>query len=283
MLYRFVFIMIVMVMPFVLIAQEPLNVMTFNIRLDTPRDSANAWPHRKDFAASQVRFHEVHLLGVQEALHHQMIDLQERLPRFRYAGVARDDGKTKGEYSAIFYDTVRLKLLATETFWLAENPSDTGSRGWDAAITRVATWAKFQDRKTKRIFFAFNTHYDHIGREARRESSKLLKAKVKQVAGGHPTIITGDFNAQPQDEPIQELTTGDHRLVDAKTVSVEKHYGPTGTFNAFGPREVASEPIDYIFIKNGVRVLKHGTLSQTWGGRFSSDHFPVFARVVLVK
>lgn len=259
------------------LAQKELNVMSFNIRLDTPRDSANAWPHRKDFVASQVLFHDTHILGVQEALHHQMQDLQQRLPSFKYVGVARDDGKTRGEYSAIFYDTSRLKLITGATFWLAENPGDTGKRGWDAAITRVATWAKFKDLKSSREFFVFNTHYDHVGKTARKESSKLLKSKVLSIAGRKPVIITGDFNAQPDDEPIRELLEGSAKFTNAKAVSQTGHYGPHGTFNAFGPKETAQAPIDYIFIKNGIQVLKHATLSQTWQGRFSSDHFPVFA------
>src|SRR6476659_1040075 len=85
-------------------SQEPLHVMTFNLRLNTTSDSLNAWPYRKDLVASQVLFYDVHLLGVQEALHDQMIDVQQRLSRFKSFGGGRDDGETKGEYSAIFYD-----------------------------------------------------------------------------------------------------------------------------------------------------------------------------------
>jgi endonuclease/exonuclease/phosphatase family metal-dependent hydrolase len=152
-------------------AQE-FNVMTFNIRLNTKADSLNAWPYRKDKAASQILFHKVNILGVQEALHDQMMDLGQLLPQFKYTGVARDDGKTKGEYSAIFYDTTRLKLLESTTFWLSLTPEIPGSKSWDAAITRVVTWAKFRDIKSKKTFFVFNTHFDHIGKQARTESSK---------------------------------------------------------------------------------------------------------------
>ena len=167
------------------IAQE-LNVMTFNIRLNTAADSMNAWPYRKDKVASQILFHEVHILGVQEALHDQMTDLQQRLPRFKYKGVGRDDGREKGEYSAIFYDTTRLQALQSKTFWLSETPEVAGSKSWDAAITRIVTWIKFKDKKTKKIFFAFNTHFDHIGKVARRESAKILLQKVKEIAGNTP-------------------------------------------------------------------------------------------------
>lgn len=262
---------------------QPLNVMTFNIRLNTSADSLNAWPYRKDKAASQILFHEAHLVGVQEALHDQMIDLQQRLSAYKYVGSGRDDGKQKGEYSAIFYDTARLQLLQTQTFWLSEQPTVPGSKGWDAAITRIVTWAKFKDRKTKKQFYAFNTHFDHRGKEARRESAKLLLQKIKEIAGSRPVVVTGDFNAQPSDEPIEILIGKDNpdRLTDAKEITAAPHYGPTGTFNGFTQKESTNEPIDYIFLKNGGRVLKHATLSESWEGRFSSDHFPVWAAIVL--
>lgn len=264
-------------------AQQPVRVMTFNIRLNTASDSLNAWPYRKDLVASQILFHKIELLGVQEALHDQMLDLQQRLPQYKTVGGGRDDGQTKGEYSAIFYDTTRLQLLANDMFWLSETPTAIGLKGWDAAITRIVTWAKFKDRKTKKIFFAFNTHYDHVGKIARRESSKLLLQKVQDIAGSTPAVITGDFNAQPTDEPIQVLVDKDNRLrlTDSKELSQTPHYGPTGTFNAFRSKETSNQPIDYIFVKGNWKVLTHATISQTWMGRFASDHFAVMAELQL--
>ena len=266
-----------------LTAQKHLNVMTFNIRYSTLRDSANAWLYRKDHAASQILFHETHILGVQEALHEQMEDLKNRLPRFKYVGVGRDDGKTKGEYSAIFYDTTRLTVLESQTFWLSETPSVAGSKSWDAAITRIVTWAKMKDRLTKKTFFVFNTHFDHIGKVARRESAKFLLAQVNKIAGTSQAIITGDFNAQPEDEPIKVIVDAANplKLLDTKALSATGHFGPTGTFNGFQAKETSEQPIDYIFLNKKITVLQHATLSQTWGGLFSSDHFPVFARVLI--
>ncbi len=261
-------------------AQE-LNLMSFNIRLNTAADSLNAWPYRKDKVASQVLFHEVQILGVQEALHDQVMDLQQRLPNYTYTGAGRDDGKTGGEYSAIFYDTSRLKLLQSATFWLSLTPEMPGSKSWDAAITRIVTWAELKMKSGQKTFFVFNTHFDHIGQEARRESAKLLLNKIKIIAGESPVIILGDFNAKPSAEPIKILTNPADPLhvSDSKEISITPHYGPSGTFNGFTTKEVSDEPIDYIFLKGKWKVLQHATLSQTWGGRFSSDHFPVFAKI----
>ena len=264
------------------IAQE-LNVMTFNIRLNTAADSMNAWPYRKDMVASQVLFHEAHIVGVQEALIDQMTDMQQRLPNYRYKGVGRDDGERKGEFSAIFYDTARLQALESRTFWLSETPEWAGSKSWDAAITRIVTWIKFRDKKTKKIFYAFNTHFDHIGKVARRESAKLLLERIREIAGTAPVVVTGDFNSTPDDEPVQLIVdqSNPQHLVDSKGISLSPHYGPTGTFNAFKGKEIDNQPIDYIFLKGRWKVLKHATISQTWDGRFASDHFAVVARLLM--
>jgi len=266
-----------------LLAQDVMRVMSFNIRLNTTADSLNAWPYRKDKVASQILFHKVDLLGVQEALHDQMLDLQQRLPQYKYVGGGRDDGKTKGEYSAIFYDTTKLELLSNEMFWLSETTTIAGSKGWEAAITRIVTWAKFKDIRSTKIFFAFNTHFDHMGKIARRESAKLVLQKVKEIAGSTPAVITGDFNAEPTDEPIQVLVDKNNPLhvTDSKELSQTAHYGPTGTFNGFQNKEQNDEPIDYIFLKGNWKVLNHATISQTWDGRFASDHFSVIADLLL--
>ena len=264
-------------------AQELLNVMTFNIRLNTASDSLNAWPYRKDIAASEVNFYDIHILGVQEALYDQMQDMQQRLTKYKHGGVGREDGKTKGEFSAIFYDTTRLKCLKDATFWLSQTPETVGSKGWDAALPRIVTWCFFEDKFSHKQFYAFNTHFDHMGKQARAESAKLLLQKVKEIAGDLPVIVTGDFNATYEDEPIKIITNKNNpdHLIDTKEISQTPHYGPTGTFTGFKSKEVSDKAIDHIFIKNKVTVLKHATLSESWNGRFSSDHFPVLAVVKL--
>ncbi|CAN5849049.1 endonuclease/exonuclease/phosphatase family protein [soil metagenome] len=264
-------------------AQKELNVMTFNIRLDLASDSLNSWQYRKDKAASEILFHEADIIGVQEALHNQMVDLQNALPGYRYTGSGREDGKDKGEYSAIFYNASRLELLSSSTFWLSETPHVPGSKSWDAAITRIVTWAKFKDKKTGKIFFHFNTHFDHMGKTARKESASMVLTAVDSLAGKSIAIITGDFNSFPSDKPIQLMMDKNNplHLTDSKNVSLRTHYGPTGSFNGFTSKETSNDPIDYIFFNYGVNVLQHATLSESWQGRFSSDHFPVWARIIL--
>ncbi|TWF44182.1 endonuclease/exonuclease/phosphatase family metal-dependent hydrolase [Chitinophaga polysaccharea] len=264
-------------------AQVPLKVMTFNIRYNNPDDGLNAWPHRKDKVASEVLFLGAHTLGVQETLNDQMQDLQQQLPQYKSIGVGRDDGKTRGEYSAIFYDTTRLLLLKSETFWLSETPTVAGKIGWDGACTRIVTWGKFKDKKTNKLFFHFNTHFDHMGKIARRESAKFLLQQVHHIAGNVPAIITGDFNAIPSDEPIQIIMDPNDplHLTDSKAISETSHFGPIGTFNGWQMAEREPQPIDYIFLKGKFQVLKHASISPTWEGRYASDHFAVYTELLM--
>lgn len=265
---------------------EGLNVMSFNIRLPNPDDGFNYWPNRKDMAASMIRFYEADLVGVQEAFRSQLDDLSKLLPPFAWTGVCRTDGTTTpnpdNEFSAILYRTDRLELLEGSTLWLSEHPDEAGKKGWDAALPRIVTWGKFRDKSTGKVFFHFNTHFDHMGKQAREESARLLLNKVLEIAGAMPVVVTGDFNAQPTDAPIRIVTDpgNPHRLADGYFVSQMPHHGPTGTWtNAFLFPGMPGQRIDYVLVKNGMSVLKHAILSDSWSGRLPSDHLPVWARV----
>jgi len=263
------------------------RIMTFNIRVNVPSDSLNSWPYRRDMAASMIRFHRADILGVQEALAGQVEDLAERLPGYDWFGVGRDDGREEGEYMAIFYLRERFSVIRHSTFWLSENP-DIPGRGWDAACNRVVTWGEFRDARSGKKFYHFNTHFDHMGDLAREESAKLLKRKIQEIAGNSEAAVTGDFNSTPNSIVYQILTrdsTGGSgfNLADARTVSLNPHHGPTGTFTGFqftGLLE-KSMPIDYILITKNIQVIHHGTLSDTFDGSFPSDHMPVLAEIVI--
>lgn len=268
-----------------------LNVMSFNIRFNNPNDGENAWPHRKALVANTVQFYRADLVGVQEALKEQLDDLSALLPEFVWLGVGRDDGKEQGEYSAILYRKDRFEVLQQVTFWLSEEPEQPGSVGWDAAITRVVTWAKFQDKRDAKKFFLFNTHFDHVGQRAREESAKLLLRQIQNVAGSEPVIVTGDFNATASN-PVYEILVGNaveqdsttqaHGLINTREISRLPHYGPDWTFHDFG-RATERPGIDYIFVNHRLNVLRHGIIADPAGGPYTSDHLPVLAEVVIQK
>ena len=267
--------------PVVAAAAPPLRVMSFNLRLDTPADGENAWPHRRDWVAGLIRFHAPDAIGVQEALAHMLTDLDARLPGFDRVGVGRADGRDGGEFSAILYRADRLDLLDSGTFWLSPTPELPGSRGWDAAIERVATWARFRDRRTGCRLLHLNTHFDHIGEQARQESARLIRRRLDSLAGELPVVVTGDLNAEPQSAPYRIFTRDTIAgaigpLRDAFSASRGGHYGPTSSWTAFKAIEPGRR-IDYVLVSPDLPVLQHAILPDSWDGRFPSDHLPVVA------
>lgn len=237
--------------------EKKINVRwgTFNVRYDNPDDSLNNWKFRKDRVCQFIQDRELDVVGMQEVLHNQFEDLQAGLPEYAGIGVGRDDGKTAGEYAAIFYRKDKFDVLDSNTFWLSETPDSVGKMGWDAVCVRIATWAKLKDKATGKIFMAVNTHFDHIGTEARRQSALLIIQKIKEIVGEQPAVVTGDFNVNDQSEAYQTITTNEFVMKDAYKVA-EKVTGVNYTFHDFAriaPEEC--EKIDFIFVTPQIKVL----------------------------
>lgn len=251
---------------------QSMQVATYNIRYDTPQDSLDRWHQRAPVISKLIKFHDFDIFGIQEGLHHQVEELEERLEGYAYIGVSRDDGKTKGEYSAIFYKEELFEVLKHNTFWLAET-TDKPTIGWDAALPRICTWGEFKDKRTGFTFFLFNTHFDHRGVEARKESANLIVKKIREISAGAPVILTGDLNLDQHSEAYQTFSQS-VILKDAHELS-PLVYGSSGTFNYFGFSDVSEGRIDHIFVSDDFQVKKYGILTDTYSGRYPSDHFPV--------
>lgn len=260
---------------------KPVNVMSFNIRYDNPEDGQDNWKYRKERVANAIHFYEVDILGTQEVLHHQLLDMQKRLPEYGVIGVGREDGKEKGEYSALWYKKERFSLLDSGYFWLSATPEIVGSKGWDGACERVASWAKLKDKISGKVFFALNTHLDHVGEIARREGINLILQRIKQLSNGYAVVVTGDFNAEPESDVIKRVVDSNNplHLIDARSISPIV-YGPSWSFHDFG--RIAYEKrslIDYVFVRNGLKVLRYGVLAETNNDAFLSDHAPILVTV----
>ncbi len=258
-------------------SQAGINIITYNIRLNTAFDGDHAWPNRKNDVAALFRFHETDIFGVQEALPEQMDDLSAALPEFAFEGVGRDDGKREGEFSAVFYRKARFEKLNGGTFWLSETPGEC-SFGWDAACRRICSWVRLKDKVSGKQFFVFNTHFVHKGTEARLQSAKLILSKINEIAGDSPVILSGDFNLPPDSEPITIIKK---KLLDSHDISITPPYGETATFHGFTFKDPLEKRIDYIFVSSGIRVLKYGILTDSRGGSFFSDHLPVVVKAEL--
>lgn len=254
---------------------------TFNIRYDNPEDETNNWKYRKDKVADFVKNQHIDIIGMQEVLHNQLEDLKQRLPEYTEVGVGRDDGKTKGEYSPIFFRKDKFELLDSHTFWLSQYPDSAGFIGWDGACTRIATWAKLKDKKTGKVFMAVNTHFDHVGTEARKNSALLIIKKIQEIAGNRPAVLTGDFNVSEKWEAYKTITSNAFVMKDAYKIA-KKREGVNYTFHDFGKVPMKErEKIDYIFVTPQI------TVTDTYIPReakapavFLSDHNPHVATLV---
>ncbi len=266
-----------------------LNWATFNIRYDNSGDGLNNWKYRRDSVANYIKVQNIDVVGMQEVLYRQLTDLAERLPDYEYVGVCRNDGDKKGEASPIFYNKHRFRALDSGTFWLSQYPDSVGFVGWDGASCRIATWAKLEDRENGNVFMAVNTHFDHVGVEARKNSALLIIERIKQIVGDKPAVLTGDFNVDNQSEAYNTITTNEFVLNDAHKVAKEV-YGADYSFHDWGrvPVEHRAQ-IDFIFTTPSIRVLKAGIYEEhqidslnpetRWG--FISDHNPVVGELVI--
>lgn len=251
---------------------QTTNLISFNIRYDNTSDTINNWNKRKASLASLIQHYDADIVGIQEGLHHQVDYLNNTLNGFSYVGVGRDDGQQKGEYSAIFYNSDKFKVLKTNTFWLSETPEKV-SVGWDASMERICTYALFENAKTKKQFYVFNTHFDHRGMQARVNSAELIYKKIKEInTSDLPVILMGDLNLTPDTEPIQFLKK---HLTDAMEISKKPFYGPIGTFNGFDQDRIMENRIDYIFVNN-IEVLSYTHIDDRMANNMHiSDHLPV--------
>ena len=280
-------------------------VGSYNIRLKVKDDSVrgDVWSKRCQVICDQVNFMSPDIFGTQEVLHGQLVDMLKGLDGYDYIGVGRDDGKTGGEYAAIFFRPDRLRLLDQGNFWISETPDRPG-KGWDAACVRVCTWGRFagQTATDDDAFYFFNLHMDHVGVVARREGARLIVRKIREIAHGAPVIVTGDFNVDQNDE-IYSIFIESGLLKDSYLAS-RLRFAENGTFNSFDTDLYTESRIDHIFVSPAMQVDSYGVLTNSYwtaddasatqlkgrdapqqinfnkySRRQPSDHYPVFVRL----
>lgn len=281
---------------------QSLFVGSYNIRYHNSDDdrNGNVWKTRCKVICDQVNFESPDIFGAQEVLHAQLGDLLGALDGYDYIGVGRDNGKTKGEYAAIFYKKDRVKLLNKGNFWLNETP-DKPKLGWDAACIRICSWGEFEQAETGFRFYYFNLHMDHVGVVARREAAKLVVKKIGEIAKGAPVVLTGDFNVDQNDE-IYRIFTSSGILNDSYT-HARLRFAENGTFNDYKPYMKTQSRIDHVFVSPEFNVDRYGMLTNIYWTddaqteaqnsnqapselefrkmtlRTPSDHYPVFVRI----
>ena len=287
---------------------QNLIVGSYNIRNDNKGDAqkGDGWATRYQILCDQVQWYGFDIFGTQEVKKNQLDDMLREMPEYAYEGVARDDGKEKGEYSPIFYKKDRFKYLEGGTFWISPTPEKVGVKGWDAALPRICSYVRLQDKVTKVKFWFFNLHMDHIGVEARREGAKLIIKQVLEMCGKEPAIVTGDFNVDQNNEAYHTMLQGGV-MKDSYEAAAEK-FATNGTFNSFNADLHTKSRIDHIFVTSALEVTNYAVLTDGYWipntqpepeikgnaapqeisfrkhiHRCPSDHYPIAARIVLKK
>ncbi|PLX03202.1 MAG: endonuclease/exonuclease/phosphatase [Marinilabiliales bacterium] len=271
------FVIILIASAIVLTLSGQTSIMTFNIRYNNTYDGENSWENRKVELTQMLISYHPDILGIQEGLFEQNEYISQQLNNYKYVGVAREDGKQKGEYTPIFYNTKTYELLETKTYWLSQTP-DKVSVGWNASMERITTYGVFKNKITNDTLYVFNCHYDHIGKKARKKSSKLIIKLIKEkgILNKH-LIVMGDLNSMPEDAAIRILK---NKLTDSFEVSNYPKEESKQTYNDFDNQYFSNKRIDYIFTRN-LDVISHKIIyDRRNNGLFISDHFPVLIQTL---
>ena len=255
-----------------------ISVMSFNIRYGTAADGADSWSQRQAQVVGLIRRHQPHILGIQEALDFQLQHIGDQLPEYGRIGVGRDDGQARGEFSAILYLRNRYEVQEQGTFWFSPTPEVPGSTGWGNRITRICSWARLYDRELARSFYVYNLHLDHESEPSRARSAELLVRRIAERNSDDPVLVTGDFNAGEDQPPVQYLL----KQVPLRDTFRELQPQATGvaTYHAFTGRTDGPK-IDHILVSREWSVRSAGIDRSSEGGRYPSDHYPVYAVVGL--
>jgi endonuclease/exonuclease/phosphatase family metal-dependent hydrolase len=262
-------------------ATGELRVMSFNIRNSGAKDGVNAWPKRANLFFQVIESYDPDLLGVQEVLADQHDQIQERLKGYALAGVARDDGKREGEWALVAFRTSRFEKVAEGNFWLSETP-DVPSKSWDAACVRICSWVRLKDKAHggRELIYA-NTHWDHVGKVARRKAAEIIKTKLPELSAGAPAILTGDFNSTEDDDWVKSLLhpekAGQVQLTDSYREVHPERTKDERTFHGF-KGGLAGSRIDFVLHSDAFKAVA-ATIDRTKSaeGRYPSDHYAVTA------
>ncbi|MDX2003509.1 MAG: endonuclease/exonuclease/phosphatase family protein [Chitinophagales bacterium] len=275
---RFFFFAILISIGVVASAQQ-FKVMSYNIRYKNVTDGINQWDNRKEKVAEIIK--RADIAGLQEVLNVQIQDLKALLPAYDYVGVGRDNGKKKGEFSPIWYLKSKYSVVKWGTIWLSEKPDKKGSKGWDADLPRICTWARMKDKSSGTEFYVFNTHFDHKGKVARVESAKLAIEKIKEIAAGSPVLFVGDFNMTNETEGYKILMMKENGVNLRDAFYLVSTQGEVNTSYGFNVSKKDGKKIDYVFVSPQWKVMSHTIYTDNNGTSYPSDHLPVLAEVGL--
>jgi endonuclease/exonuclease/phosphatase family metal-dependent hydrolase len=259
---------------------NPLRVLSFNIRYANSSDKeGRSWTVRRDLAAQLIKEDQPDLIGYQEALRPMLDELGQKVPGYEEIGVGREDGQTKGEYSALWIRKERFTVQESGTFWLSDTPEIPNSMSWGNKITRICTWARLLDKPTGKVVHFYNVHLDHESQEARLKGTLQVLKHMEARTAATPWVLTGDFNAGEDNPVITSIKDSPLQGVDSwRLLHPDVPATESGTFHSFtGVRQEAK--IDYVFVPKATTLIDAAILHNNRDGIYPSDHFPVRATV----
>ncbi|MEV8034493.1 endonuclease/exonuclease/phosphatase family protein [Streptomyces sp. NPDC086182] len=256
-----------------------LDVMTYNLRYASTVEP-NSWAVRRPVMRELLRGASPHVIGTQEGLFRQLLDIESDLaPHYAWIGSGRE-GVSGDESVAVFYDTRRLAPVGHDTFQLSDTPRVTGSNTWGAALPRIATWGRFRDLADGgREFHILNTHLDHASQYARTRAASLIAERIAEFDPSLPRLVTGDFNAAAHRNEVYDILLGAELADTWDTAAARSRL--YATFHGYAPLTPDGDRIDWILASPGVKVHRASIDTFSRYGRFPSDHLPVRASLTL--
>lgn len=262
-----------------------IDAVAFNIRFDNPKDGENAWPNRKEMVGKWIESESPDVIGLQEALRHQINDIKKVATAYSEYGVGRDDGKSRGEHCTILYLKKRFTLDKKDcgTFWFSDTPEKIASKSWGNEIPRICTWARLIHKKTGKGFYLYNVHYDHQSQSSRIGASNLIIERISnRKQSNEPIILMGDFNAAEKNPAITVFKEEPLKLVDTFRV-VKPDEKMVKTFHGFRGGSFMGGKIDHVFILPKTAKVRSAEIVRfNKDKRYLSDHYPVRAKLSFV-
>lgn len=249
-----------------------ITIMSYNLRNAQADDGLNSWQYRKEACVAAVIDQRPDVVGFQENSLPQDTFLSGALSMYDHVAVGREEGNPVTETNAIYYLRDRFRLVKTNTFWLSETPN-VCSKGWDGKYARVATYTLLEDVNTGEQYLIMNTHLDHKGVNARRESMRLVSDTINSFSTEKKpvfSILMGDLNVKPLDPALEPVRQ--HML---STQEVFKNQ--ESTFHGWGEEPNGGKIIDYIFYKNAWPTSFRVLNDNSYGVAYLSDHYPIIA------
>lgn len=250
-----------------------ITVMTMNLRFGLADDGPNNWPLRKTAFPALLAQHKADFICVQEANTFQIDFLKKLLPEHDHLG-QRTPAPPFWQNNIIFFHR-RWECRHRRHLFLSPTPT-IPSRYRDSRWPRQCTIGQF--RKGACEVVCVDTHFD-FSPEVQARSAGIIMDQLGQIAPDLPTIICGDFNAEPS-APCHAVFTGS---VTGRTTGDSRHFqniythSRPGTQHGFTGRD-DGRYIDWILFRGKLRLKTRRVVRDKFNDRFPSDHFPVIAR-----